>query len=175
MSVRTAENYLNVVDAFGEQKRLDCERLSQSFTAESLYYLSREVTPEDAIEDYCREKWGLTENYANKMIRGAQQYAAIKTGTKVPVLPERESHVRELCRLESDAEAASRRCEIRIGELLGKAERGRPAKEMLPASNISNGQRQDHHKFRLLAQHKALVSKLIDGGQVSTLTTPKIR
>ena len=75
------------------------------------------------FEDYCREKWGLTENYANKMIRGAQQYAAIKTGTKVPVLPDRESHVRELCRLESDAEAGENwTCKVStaaVGTILG--------------------------------------------------------
>jgi hypothetical protein len=51
MSKASAYNFLNVVEAFGEQKTLDRPSLGQSFTAESLYYLSREVTPEDAIED----------------------------------------------------------------------------------------------------------------------------
>jgi hypothetical protein len=117
------------------------------------------------------------------MIRGAQQYAAIKTGTKVPVLPDRESHVRELCRLESDAEAASRWCEIRIGELLGKAEpKAGPGrgKKRLPASNgFDGGSKYDHHKFRLLAQHKSLVSnrmlKQVKTGRVKYRPDPSER
>jgi len=57
------------------------------------------------FEDYCREKWGITPRYANLMISGAMRIEAMKTGTVVPILPDRERHIRELCRLESDAEA----------------------------------------------------------------------
>ena len=55
MSDRTARNYMGVVEAFGSQKQLDPERLSESFTAESLYYLSRDTTPEEAIKDALKE------------------------------------------------------------------------------------------------------------------------
>jgi hypothetical protein len=57
------------------------------------------------FEDYCREKWGMSEGYATRMIVGAQRYDALETLPIGKVFPERESHVRELCRLESDAEA----------------------------------------------------------------------
>ncbi len=51
MTYRCARQYLDVVEVFGERKQLVCEPGSQSFDAKALYYLSREVTPEDAIED----------------------------------------------------------------------------------------------------------------------------
>jgi N6-adenosine-specific RNA methylase IME4 len=67
--------------------------------------------------------------------------------------------------------AAARWCEIRIGELLGPAEAvagpGRGKKALLMSNALSAGQRQDHHKFRLLAENKPLVSRLIADGQVS--------
>jgi hypothetical protein len=45
---RSARNYMGVVDAFDGK---DWERLSQSCTAEALYLLSRDTTPEDCIDD----------------------------------------------------------------------------------------------------------------------------
>lgn len=66
--------------------------------------------------------------------------------------------------------AASRWCEIRIGELLGKAEpKAGPGrgKKALVETNGFECPRIDRHNFRLLAKHKNLVSKLINGGQVS--------
>lgn len=65
----------------------------------------------------------------------------------------------------TELDAAARWCELRIGELLGKGERGRPDKNT-PAS-VFNVAQDDRHKFRLLAEHKPLVSKLIESGSVS--------
>jgi len=44
---RSAERYLGAIEAFGQK---DCDSLSQSFTCESLYLLSRDSTPDDAID-----------------------------------------------------------------------------------------------------------------------------
>lgn len=59
------------------------------------------------FEEYCEERWGITKDYANKMVRGAICYAEMKMDTTVSVLPERERHVRELCRIESHDDAAA--------------------------------------------------------------------
>lgn len=70
----------------------------------------------------------------------------------------------------SELQAAARWCELRIGELLGKGERGNPNLKRVPITpvgEISGIGREDRHKFRQLAEHKQLVAKLIAGGQVS--------
>ncbi len=51
MTTQTARNYIAVIEVFGAQKQLVCKSLLQSFTAEALYYLSRDTTPEEAIRD----------------------------------------------------------------------------------------------------------------------------
>ncbi len=51
MTTQTARNYIAVIEAFGAQKQLYCKSLLQYFTAEALYYLSRDTTPEEAIRD----------------------------------------------------------------------------------------------------------------------------
>lgn len=51
ISTSSAHNYLSVVDTFGSQKLLDLPSLGRTFTAESLYYLSRDTTPEEATRD----------------------------------------------------------------------------------------------------------------------------
>lgn len=65
--------------------------------------------------------------------------------------------------------AATRWCELRIGELLGKGEPHRP-KKTSPAREVNGIPKNDRHKFRLLAEHKKLVAKLIDGGPSKTRT-----
>lgn len=66
--------------------------------------------------------------------------------------------------------AATRWCEVRIGELLGKVRKGeRTDRKPSPARegcNATVGEK-DRYKFRLLAEHKSLVAELIAGGQVS--------
>ena len=47
MTRKSAENYISVFEAFGGEKY--CERLSQYATAEALYLLARDSTPEAAI------------------------------------------------------------------------------------------------------------------------------
>jgi hypothetical protein len=47
----TAHHYRNVVEVFGKHKELICCPGQQTFDAKSLYYLSRDVTPEEAITD----------------------------------------------------------------------------------------------------------------------------
>ena len=54
----------------------------------------------DTFEDYCRERWEMTRNYANKMISAAE--VAGNLGTIVPILPATESQARPLARLEPD-------------------------------------------------------------------------
>jgi N6-adenosine-specific RNA methylase IME4 len=69
-----------------------------------------------------------------------------------------------------ELDAALRWCELRIGELLGKGERrgpGRGKKESPAGDSFSGSSVDDRYKFRLLAQHKPLVVKLIESGQVS--------
>lgn len=66
-----------------------------------------------------------------------------------------------------EIQAAARWCEIRIGELLGKVPRGRPTKNDPTGSFSSTIPHGDRVKFRSLAEHKKLATKLIDGGQVS--------
>lgn len=58
------------------------------------------------FDEYCESRWGITKDYANKLIAGSIRYGQLKTNTKVSVLPERETHVRALCRIESHDEAA---------------------------------------------------------------------
>lgn len=44
----SAHNYMALAEVFGKR---DCKSLLQTATAEALYYLARNTTPEDAIED----------------------------------------------------------------------------------------------------------------------------
>lgn len=69
----------------------------------------------------------------------------------------KKEHRREL-------EAAERWCEIRIGELLGKGERGQPGQRK--SNSIANEieSKDDKYQFRLLAEHKELISSLINEG-----------
>ena len=48
ISHTTANNYLNALEAFNGRDR---QPVCQSFDAKALYYLSRDTTPEEAIED----------------------------------------------------------------------------------------------------------------------------
>jgi phage N-6-adenine-methyltransferase len=52
------------------------------------------------FEDYCRERWGMQRNYANKMIAAAEVVGNL--GTIVPILPVTESQARPLTALEPD-------------------------------------------------------------------------
>lgn len=52
------------------------------------------------FEDYCRERWGMARNYANKMIAAAE--VATNLGTTVPILPATESQARPLTALEPE-------------------------------------------------------------------------
>jgi N6-adenosine-specific RNA methylase IME4 len=61
---------------------------------------------------------------------------------------------------------AIRWCEIRIGELLGPATEGRPAKT-LPAGNVFDMPRIDRHKFRQLAENRDVVVPLLESGVVA--------
>lgn len=47
ISKSTAFNYLSAVDVFGDK---DCPSLGRTFTAEALYHLARDTTPQDAID-----------------------------------------------------------------------------------------------------------------------------
>lgn len=53
MSRRSAERYIGVFKAFGSE--IYCDSLSQYITAEALYYLARDATPEDAIEEAVKQ------------------------------------------------------------------------------------------------------------------------
>jgi phage N-6-adenine-methyltransferase len=52
------------------------------------------------FEDYCRERWGMERNYANKLI--AASGVVSNLGTIVPILPTSESQARPLTRLEPE-------------------------------------------------------------------------
>ena len=60
----------------------------------------------ETFEDYCRERWGFSDRRANQYIDASRRYDALKTGTRVPVLPSTEKQVRALSRCESDDQAA---------------------------------------------------------------------
>jgi len=48
----------------------------------------------------------MSRQHASLLIVGSVRYDSLKMSTVVDILPERERHIRELCRLESDDEAA---------------------------------------------------------------------
>ncbi len=48
------------------------------------------------FEDYCRERWDMSADFARKRIRASQTVAALKSNTIVSVLPATESQVRPL-------------------------------------------------------------------------------
>ncbi|MFA5445552.1 MAG: hypothetical protein WC262_11340, partial [Bacteroidales bacterium] len=52
------------------------------------------------FEDYCREQWGFSKNYANKLIASTE--AVLNLGTIVPILPKTESQARPLTSLEPE-------------------------------------------------------------------------
>jgi len=52
------------------------------------------------FEDYCRERWGWTRNYANKIILSAEVVSNL--GTIVPILPATESQARPLTSLQPE-------------------------------------------------------------------------
>ena len=54
------------------------------------------------FEEYCRERWGMQRNYANKMISAAE--VATNLGTIVPILPATESQARPLTSLPPEAQ-----------------------------------------------------------------------
>ena len=70
-----------------------------------------------------------------------------------------------------ELEAAERWCEVRIGELLGKAKAG-PQPESSPAREVSD---KDRWKFRLLAEHKGLVERLLIGEETGKPVTSRRR
>lgn len=51
------------------------------------------------FEDYCRVRWGIARNYANKVIAAAEVVQNL--GTDVPILPVNEAQVRPLTSLKS--------------------------------------------------------------------------
>ena len=57
------------------------------------------------FEEYVEQRWEMDVSRAKQLVAAAE--AVLKIATIVAVLPLRESHVRELLRLESDAERAS--------------------------------------------------------------------
>lgn len=73
-----------------------------------------------------------------------------------------------------ELEAAQRWCEVRIGELLGEGERGRPAKNT-PVGAISGVAEKDRPKFRLLARHKAVVLRILEGKDGGKATASRRR
>jgi protein gp37 len=56
------------------------------------------------FEEYVEERWDITPQYANGIVRSAE--AAEKLETIVSILPARESHVRELLKIEDDEDRA---------------------------------------------------------------------
>ncbi|HEY9697036.1 MAG TPA: hypothetical protein V6D10_07220 [Trichocoleus sp.] len=52
----------------------------------------------DTFEDYCRERWQFSSDYAYKLIRGAETIATLKSAD-VSNLPTTESQTRELTKL----------------------------------------------------------------------------
>jgi protein gp37 len=56
------------------------------------------------FEEYVEERWDITAQYANGIVRSAE--AAEKLETIVSILPARESHVRELLKIENDGDRA---------------------------------------------------------------------
>lgn len=59
------------------------------------------------FKEYVERRWGVSEGYATRMICGFVKCEALKTLPIGKVLPERESHVRQLLRIESDSDAAT--------------------------------------------------------------------
>ncbi len=53
--------------------------------------------PHQTFEDYCRERWGMERNYANKLIAAAGVIENL--GTMVPILPATERQARPLAPL----------------------------------------------------------------------------
>lgn len=54
------------------------------------------------FEDYCRERWGMERNYANKLVAAASVMEDL--GTVVPILPANESQARPLTALDTPEE-----------------------------------------------------------------------
>ena len=54
----------------------------------------------NTFEEYCREQWGFSKNYANKLIASTE--AVLNLGTIVPILPKTESQARPLTSLEPE-------------------------------------------------------------------------
>lgn len=51
------------------------------------------------FEDYCRERWQMTDRYARNLMTAAEVVSNLKTGTTVPVLPDSERQARPLTSL----------------------------------------------------------------------------
>jgi phage N-6-adenine-methyltransferase len=56
----------------------------------------------ETFEDYCRERWGMGRNFANKQIAAAEVVAAL--GTAVPNGPDKDRQARELTPLREQPE-----------------------------------------------------------------------
>ena len=59
------------------------------------------------FEDYCRERWGMSDRRARMMIDASETMATLKTGTIVPVYPQTESQARPLTSLPPEQQAAA--------------------------------------------------------------------
>lgn len=55
------------------------------------------------FEEYCRERWGMARNYANKIVAAAEVVKNL--GTIVPISPTNEAQTRPLTKLEPSAQA----------------------------------------------------------------------
>ena len=62
--------------------------------------LYRDVLGYQTFEEYCRVKWDMGRNYANKLISSANVITNV--GTIVPITPATESQTRPLARLEPE-------------------------------------------------------------------------
>jgi hypothetical protein len=61
---------------------------------------ARLYRPAQTFEDYCRDRWGMARNYANKIIAAAEVMQNL--GTTVPIAPSGERQTRPLTKLEPD-------------------------------------------------------------------------
>lgn len=82
------------------------------------------------FEDYCRERWQMARNYANKLIAASEAVANL--GTTVPILPITESQARPLTRLEPDQRRAA------WTEAIETAPRNEAGEPQVTAAHVEN-------------------------------------
>jgi hypothetical protein len=127
------------------------------------------------FENYCREKWGMTHDFARKLIRGSEVVNNLKTNTIV-LVPASESQARPLTKLppEDQPKAWQKAVEIAGGEQPTAKQVSQAVVEISKADETPNNEimpTQEPQNIAKLPKYKPDLAMQIAQHAISMLST----